>query len=90
MTEIWLADFIFYFKMSSKEKRSGASAHTYTVKDVVTRYIPTKFVINEGLSYKRATKGMLKNFLSDLEDDKSTGLKKFTIQFTKKMGDVNE
>ncbi len=89
MTEIWLADYIFYLKMSAKEKAKGNSATTFVVRDVITRKIPTRFVINEGLSYRRAIKGMLIKFLAELEDSPETGLKKFTIKFTKKIGETN-
>lgn len=90
MTEIWLADFIFYYKQSAKKKYANTPASTFTVKDVITKRIPVRFVLNEGLSYRRATKGLLIKFLAELENDPTTGLKKFTITYTKKIGDVNE
>lgn len=90
MTEIWTADFTFYMKLSAKEKMKGHSHAKFVVSDVITKRIPTRFIINEGLSYNRATDGMLKEFMSRLEDDKETGLKKFTITFIKKIGETNE
>ena len=90
MTEIWTADFTFYYNLSAKEKRKGISAPTFTVKDVITKRIPTRFIINEGESYIRATKDLINDtFMSSLENDPATGLKKFTIRFTKKIGTVN-
>lgn len=91
-SEIWLADFIFYYKLTPKEKAEGVTPSVYVVKDVVTKKIPTRFLINEKLSYARATTGFenMVNFTNTLQDDPTTGLKKFTIQFTKKIGEVNE
>ncbi len=77
-------------KLSAKEKAKGISVATYTVKDVITKRIPTRFILNERLSYRRATKKLGVEFAKDLEDDRNTGLKKFTIVFTKKIGVVNE
>lgn len=82
--EIYLADFHFYFKKSNEK---------YIVKDVITKRIPTRFILNEGLTYKRAIRGMQEvgsKFLATLQDDKETGLKKFTIHFTKKIGEAND
>lgn len=89
MIEIWLADFVFYYKQSAKEKYTNTPASTFIVKDVVTKKIPTRFIINEGLAYNRAIKGMLIKFLAELENDPTTGLKKITITFTKKIGVTN-
>jgi hypothetical protein len=88
--EIWLADWVFTYKLRAKEMRAGITAPTFTVNDVITKRIPTRFLLNEGESYKRATEDMLKTFYSSLEDDKETGLKKFKIIYTKKIGEVND
>ena len=87
--EIWLADFTFYYKQSAKEKFANLPPSTFIVKDIITKRIPVRFVLNEGLSYGRATKGLLIKFLSELENDPATGLKKFTITYTKKIGEVD-
>ena len=90
MIEIYLADWVFYFKLNAKEKKMGmTSGPTFVVKDVVTKRIPVRFLINEEESYNRATKDFLKTFTAALEDDPQTGLKKFTICYTKKIGEVN-
>jgi len=83
MIEIWLADFHFYYK-----KEGG----TFIVRDVITKRIPTRFILNEGLAYDRATKDFdsMKTFVGTLQDDPATGRKKFTIKFTKKIGEANE
>jgi hypothetical protein len=87
--EIWLSDWSFYGKLSPKEKAKNTKPSVHVVKDVIVRRIPTRFILNENLSYRRATNHMMKTFLSTLEEDKETGLKKFTITFTKKIGEVN-
>ncbi len=90
MIEIWLANFEFYFKLKAKEKKMGMTVGpTFIVKDVITKRIPVRFILNEGESYRRATKDFLKYFAASLEDDPQTGLKKFTITFKKKIGEVN-
>lgn len=92
MIEIWLADWLFYYKQSPKEKAEGIKPSVFLRKDIVTKKIPTRFILNEGLSYERATHDFddMKKFIAGLQDDPVTGLKKFTIQFTKKIGEVNE
>lgn len=85
-TEIWLSNWTFYEKVKEK----GMKPTEFVVRDVVCKRIPTRFILNEGLAYNRATKDLMKTFMNILEDDKATGLKKFTIQFTKKIGQVNE
>ena len=90
MAQIYLADWTFYFKLNSLERERGIKQKTYVVKDVVTKKIPLRFILNDMDSYHRATRGMLSTFMHTLQDDRNTGIKKFTIKYTKKIGDSNE
>lgn len=90
MTEIWNTDWIFYSKLSSKERAKGVKPMEFIVKDVVCKRIPTRFIINEKLAYSRAVKRILPKTLEVLQDDPVINLKKFKIQFIKKIGVTNE
>ncbi len=58
----------------------------FGIKNIITKRIPIKFILNEGLSYQRAIKHFSKTQFQELENNRLTGFKKFTIQFTKKIG----
>lgn len=90
MIHIYTANWIFYFKQSPKEKERGKKVKTLVVRDIVTKKIPVQFIINERDSYNRAISKMADKTLSTLEDDRTTGLKKFTIEFNKKIGEAHE
>ena len=90
MIQIWLADFTFYYKQTPVEKYRGLPATTFIVKDVITKRLPLRFLLNEELIYKRITRDMLDGFFKYLEDDPEIGLKKFTVNYIKKIGEANE
>lgn len=78
--KIYIADWTFETKSKTK----------ITSKDVVTKKIPVEFIIQEGLSYQRALKPFSESQLREMIEDKKTGLKKFTIKYTKYLGEANE
>lgn len=90
MIEIYLADWTFYLKQSGKDKLNSVPVRTYIIKDIITKRIPLIFILNEGMSYYRAINQIPDSFLKTLQNDENTKLKKFTITFTKKIGEVNE
>ncbi len=84
MPEIWTADVTFFYKQNAKEKEKKAKVKLFIVKAVIVKRIPLRFLLNEGDFYIRATRDMLaKTMLNELENDKNTGLKKFTITYNK-------
>lgn len=87
--DIYLADWTFYIQVSAKERAEGVQPVKFIARDVITKRIPARFILNDGLTYKQAIRGISKTLYATLENDRSTGLKKFTIQFTKKIGEVN-
>lgn len=84
-TEIWIADWIFFIKQSVKEQNKKEIQQTYTMKDVVTKRIPPRFLINEG-TYLRTIKKIPLKILERLEGKE---IKKFKIIYNKKIGEVN-
>lgn len=80
--EIWIADWVFTYKQTAKEKYAKLPIEKHTVKDVVTKRIPLRFLINEGLDI-RVKKNILPKVLTQLEDE-------FKIIYTKKIGETNE
>lgn len=84
--QIWSANWTFYKKQTAKEKKDDVPVITFTVENIVTPYIPVRFVINEGDAYKRAIRGnVVASMMGDLENNKETGLKKFTITYVKQI-----
>lgn len=84
--ECYLANWTFYKKQSAKEKDKKLAVITHTIEGVITPHIPLRFLLNEGIAYKRATRGaVIQSMMSELENDKITGLKKFTVTYTKKI-----
>lgn len=84
-TEIWIARWTFL-------NDTGIELHAH---DVVTKRIPVRFLLNEGIAYHRAIRDVFKNpnnvtFLKTLKVDKETGLKKFYITYTKFLSCTNE
>lgn len=90
MTEIWQTDWIFYTKLSASDKAKGMKPIEFVVRAVVCKRIPVRFILNEGIAYKRTLKSILPKTLDILEEDRYTGLKKFKIKFIKKIGITNE
>lgn len=86
--EIWIADWVFNYKLTLKEKKDIFEGKptplviTHTVKDVVTKRIPLRFLINEKAPEK-VLKTILPKTLTQLE-------KEFKIIYTKKIGETNE
>jgi len=81
--DIYIADFIFYRTSKNKEL-------PVLVEKVVCKYMPLKFLINDGMAYKRAIRGFSDTFYKELVKDTSTGLKKFKINYIKKIGETNQ
>lgn len=80
--EIWIADWVFNYKQTAKEKFAKIPIEKYVVKDVVCKKIPLRFLINEGLDI-RVKKNILPKVLTQLEED-------FKVIYTKKIGETNE
>ena len=92
MTEIYLADWIFYSKIVKVIKIEGTNKVQKPAeiisKDIVTKRIPLEFLLNDKLTYQRAIKTFSITELSNLIDNKKTGLKKFKINYIKPLGAV--
>lgn len=84
MTELWIADWIFYHKKNKWDKKEKY----IIVRDVLTKKIPLVHLLNDRLQYNRAIRGLEPKTLESLEDDKNTGKKKFTIEYTKKITEI--
>lgn len=84
MTELWIADWIFYHKRNKWDKK----IKQLVVKDVITKNIPLIHILNDRLQYNRAIRDLEPKTMASLEDDPLTGKKKFKIQYTKKITDI--
>jgi len=80
--EIWIADWVFPYKQNAKEKFAKSPIIYHAVKDVVTKRIPVRFLINEKRDIA-VRKTILQKTLDQLEDN-------FKIIYTKKIGETNE
>jgi hypothetical protein len=80
--EIWIADWEFYYKQTAKEKFAKAPIGKHTVKDVVTKRIPLRFLINDGIDM-RVKKSILPKTLIQLENN-------FKVIYVKKIGETND
>ncbi len=85
--EIWSATVIFYLK--NKDKKSQLAPIEIKGPEVITKRIPLKFIINDGLIYKRAIKNYGEKTLLELVVDPDTGNKKFKLIYNKKIGETN-
>lgn len=80
--EIWISDWVFFYKQNPTEKYNKAPVKTFVIKDVVCKRIPIKFLINEERDIQ-VKKNILPKILATLEDN-------FKIIYTKKIGITNE
>ncbi len=93
-TEIWITHWIFFYKRTPKEIYEGIPQTEYLrvnkrnePLEVVCKRIPVKYLLKEGLAYRRATKNMGDDRL--FEKDKTTGLLKFKIVYVKYIDRIN-
>jgi len=92
MTEIYIADWIFYSKIVKVIKIEGSNKIQKPAEiiseSVVTKKIPLEFLLNDKLTYLRAIKKFSVTELGNMIEDKKTGLKKFKINYIKPLGIV--
>ena len=90
MTDICSATFTFYSSVTKKVNNKKVEIITERkVENIVCKYIPLRFLINEGVAYKRAIRSFSDSFLKELITDKATGLKRFKVDYLKKIGETN-
>ena len=79
MSEIWIADWTFYQKEIP-----------IIVKAIVTRKLPLRILMANRMAYDRAVDDMERRmgikFINALDNDKATGLKKFKLEYVRKIG----
>ena len=68
MTEIWIADWVFYYKQTAKQKYDKIPVKKYVLKDVVCKRIPLRFLLNEGKD-KQVKRNIPDKTLSQLENN---------------------
>ena len=88
--DIYSARFTFFSQTKKKvDKKFVFIEKRHVVENVVCKYMPIKFLINEKTAYKRALRDFSDSFVKELENDKQTGLKRFTVKYLHKIGETN-
>lgn len=87
--EIWLADWIFYEKRGRNKYTKEPVIGEVTVKDVITRRIPKRFLIKENTSYSNALRDVIGEEKKKKFIEEKDGTKKFKVKYKRKIGIVN-